>query len=350
MQRRSRLRHLIFPQYFAQAITAYEQIDFIFYNDPFCRHDLSLLIGSMLGLASNLTKRSASPQEYLMSRQTYLALPHVPAFIQWLAAELDSTTGFKHQYVDRRSGTQWSCTSLYDAFANYRWNHPGNTRLAFNAGNCAISNGQALSALRKDLQTVVSNDNRALAAALDVMKWGGVSAGNANWLKANKTGLANLLGSVKNAMDADHEDAPVLRSKQLRFNSGMTKVYSLLCANFVIYDSRVAAALGWLVVKYCQTHGISKVPDALCFPWAAAKEGAKTTLPKRRNPGVCTLEFKRLRSGTHHAHWNLRANWLLTAALTHPAAAASAFHNVPAPNDPLRALEAALFMIGYDLG
>jgi hypothetical protein len=285
-----------------------------------------------------------------MSRQTYLALPHVPAFIQWLAAELDSTTGFKHQYVDRRSRARWTCDSLHDAFINYRWNHPGNTRLTFSAGHCALSNGLALSTLRKDLQAVAGDDNRALAAALDVMKWGGVSAGNANWLNANKAGLASLLSVVKNAMDAGNLGAPVLQGKQLRFNSGMTKVYSLLCANFVIYDSRVAAALGWLVVKYCQAHGISKVPEALCFPWAAAKEGANSALPKRRNPGIRSLEFKRLRSGTHHAHWNLRANWLLTAVLAHPAAATSAFHTVVAPNDPLRAFEAALFMIGYDLG
>jgi hypothetical protein len=43
----------------------------------------------------------------------------------------------------------------------------------------------------------------------------------------------------------------VLRSKNLRLSSGMIKVYSLLCKDFIIYDSRVAAGLGWMVVKYC---------------------------------------------------------------------------------------------------
>jgi hypothetical protein len=285
-----------------------------------------------------------------MNRQTYLARPHVSQFTDWLAAELDSESRFAHEYVDRRSGEQWSCTSLFDAFTRYRWNHPGNSRLAFNPGNCSMSNGLALAALRKDLENIKGNDRRAVDASLDVMSWGGVSACNASWLKANKDGLADLLKTVQTSMDAGDELAPVLRSKQLRFNSGMTKVYSLLCKNFVIYDSRVAAALGWLVVKYCQSQGLLKVPEALCFPWAAAKEAPNATAPKCRNPGIGNLHFKGLRSGAHHALWNLRANWVLSAVLAHPAAKTSPFHSVASPHDPMRALEAALFMIGYDLG
>lgn len=285
-----------------------------------------------------------------MNRQTYLAHPHVSQFIDWLATELDSQWRFAHEYVDRRTGAQWSCNSLFDAFSHYRWNHPGNSRLGFNPGDCTMSNGLALAALRHDLKHIHGNDNRALDAALDVMSWGGVNAGNASWLKANKQGLAGLLETVQTAMDAGDELSPVLCSKHLRFNSGMTKVYSLLCKNFVIYDSRVAAALGWLIVKYCQSQGLSSVPQALCFPWAAAKEAPKAANPKRRNPGDGNLQFKGLRSGSHHALWNLRANWVLSAVLAHPAAKGSTFHSVAGPHDPLRALEAALFMIGYDLG
>ncbi|MBM3110467.1 hypothetical protein H8F21_19200 [Pseudomonas sp. P66] len=285
-----------------------------------------------------------------MNRQTYFALPHLTQFTDWLAAELDSQSRFKHEYVDRRSATQWSCNSLFDAFSKYRWNHPGNARLGFNPGSCSASNGLALAALRKDLQRINDDDARALEATLDVMRWGGVSAGNAKWLTVNKAGLANAIKVVQVAMDAGDERAPTLRAKQLRFNSGMTKVYSLLCKNFVIYDSRVAAALGWVVVKYCRAHNLPSVPQALSFPWAGAKEAANASAPKRRNPGIGNLQFKGLRSGSHHALWNLRANWLLTAVLAHPAAHDSPFHSVAAPYAPLRALEAALFMIGYDLG
>lgn len=56
-----------------------------------------------------------------------------------------------------------------------------------------------------------------------------------------------------------------------RFNAGITKVYSLVLEDFIIYDSRVAATLGWLVATFCRA-GAREVPDALRFPWMPAKE------------------------------------------------------------------------------
>lgn len=285
-----------------------------------------------------------------MKRQTYLAITHVAGFIDWLAAELESAVLFQHQYVDRRRNELWQCTGLFDAFQAYRWNHPGNERLGYPAGNTPHSNAVALEALRRDLLAAGSDDALNLQGALDVMAWGGVTARNGDWLKANEQGLAAALLGVKAALDAGDTETPLLRGKSLRFNSGMTKVYSLICDDFLIYDSRVAAALGWLVVKYCQAQQLERVPAELCFPWAAAKEGQNNLTPKLRNPGVGTLQFKRLRAGHHHARWNLRASWLLSAVLAHPAAAGSRFNMVEGPVTPLRALEAACFMIGYDLG
>ena len=36
-----------------------------------------------------------------------------------------------------------------------------------------------------------------------------------------------------------------------RCNAGITKVYTRVLKNFIIYDSRVAVALGWLVATFC---------------------------------------------------------------------------------------------------
>lgn len=285
-----------------------------------------------------------------MNSPAYLAMPHVSGFISWLASELDSESTFQHSYINRRSLEQWSCVSLFNAFELYRWNHPGNTRLNFKGGSCFHSNGLALAALCQDLADANHEDSLILRAAVDVMRWGGVTARNESWLCANELGLGRMVQEVQAAIDAGNTESLVLRSKALRFNSGMTKVYSLLCKDFIIYDSRVAAGLGWLVVKYCQAHNLFKVPEALCFPWAAAKESDTALVPKHRNPGIGGLKFKGLRSGHHHATWNMRASWVLGSVLTHPSAAGSRFHSVSTPNEPLRALEAALFMIGYDLG
>ena len=280
----------------------------------------------------------------------YAEMPHVQSFIDWLAMELHSKTLFNHEYLDRRSGAKWSCDSLFGAFKAYSWNFPGNARLGYNPGSSSQCNAKALDALRRDLIAAGSNDALMLRGAKDVMAWGGVTARNALWLTTNEAGLGRMIQDVKIALIQQNPDAPVLRSKSLRFNSGMTKIYSLLCPNFVIYDSRVAAALGMLVVKFCKAQGLTTVPESLCFPWAAAKEASNAGHPKRRNPSEGTLVFKRLRAGAHHALWNLRASWILSQVLAHEAAADSPFHAAGNPADALRRLEQSLFMWGYDLG
>ncbi|NLD00101.1 MAG: hypothetical protein GX673_04915 [Gammaproteobacteria bacterium] len=283
-------------------------------------------------------------------KSTYADLPQVAEFIEWLASELDSQELFRHAYIDRRSGAKWQCTSLFDAYQGYAWNHPGNQRLDFKKGNSVQSNVKALDALRHDLLAAGEDDERTLQAAVDVMAWGGVTAHNAQWFQTHRVGLAKKLNDVKKAFMNNDFSAPVLRSDDLRFNSGMTKVYSLMCPDFVIYDSRVAAALGMLVVKYCQAQGLTKIPESLCFPWAGAKEAVNSLSPKRRNPSTGSLKFQRLRAGSHHALWNMRCNWVLNQVLKHPLAAKSAFQSIAAPQQPVRAIEQALFMIGYDLG
>lgn len=280
----------------------------------------------------------------------YADLPQVAEFIQWLASELDSPELFKHAYIDRRSGEKWQCTSLFNAYQRYAWSHPGNKRLNFEKGHRVESNVKALNALQDDLLAAGEDDERMLQAAVDVMAWGGVTARNAQWLQTHRVGLAKRLNDAKTAFINNDFSAPVLRSADLRFNSGMTKIYSLMCPDFVIYDSRVAAALGMLVVKYCKAKGLAQVPDSLCFPWAGAKEAANSLNPKQRNPSTGSLKFQRLRAGSHHALWNMRCNWILSQVVKHPLAAHSLFQSVAAPVQPLRAIEQALFMIGYDLG
>lgn len=286
----------------------------------------------------------------MKTEQKYATLPHVTAFIDWLATELNSKTLFNHQYVDRRSGNTWSCDSLYGAYESYRWSFPGNSRLGYDSGTCSASNAKALEALRLDFIAAGTDDMLVLRAATDVMAWGGVTARNVQWLKANQVGLGRMIQGVKTALIQKDLHAPALRSKALRFNAGMTKVYSLICPDFLIYDSRVAAALGLLVVHYCKAKGLSHVPAALCFPWASAKESENASSPKRRNPSTGSLQFKRLRAGSHHAQWNMRANWVLSQVIAHDAASQSPFHRINAPANALRGLEQALFMMGYDLG
>lgn len=267
-------------------------------------------------------------------------------FVDWLAKSLSSTALFTHEYTDRRSGILWKCRGLQDACARYQWRHKG--ALGVPPGTDLTSNGAALNALSSALHSSINpaNDMAAFSAAADVMTWGGVQAGNIRWLSININNLAQTLTSTAAALTRGDLAEQILVSNDLRFNAGMTKVYSLLVNDFIIYDSRVAAALGWIVVKYCQEKQLSSVPSELAFPWAPSKEGPHAKSPKNRNPGRDGFSFPRLIAGAHHAEWNLKASWILAATLARaPANGFAASSAVPA----LRQLEAALFMIGYDL-
>jgi hypothetical protein len=287
-----------------------------------------------------------------MKKNDFLEKAIVKQFVEWMSAHLDSEM-FRHRYANRRRGNDWGGDSLSGAFAGYHWPHRGITRLGVPAGTSFESNAAALDALRRDLQAALSptpDDAAALAATCDVMRWGGVSNGNVSWLDANVDGLAKMLIEVRDALDAGDTGHPTLVEAGLRFNAGMTKVYSLICQDFIIYDSRVAAALGWAVVKFCRAQSLASVPAELAFAWAPAKEAPGANSPKLRNPATDGYVFPRLGSGTAHAQANLLASWLLADVLDHPNAARSRFALVEDRANRLRALEAALFMVGYDLG
>lgn len=270
----------------------------------------------------------------------------VQDFVDWLATHLHHTSLFAHQYTDRRSQCIRSFSSLDDACAKYHWPHQG--ALGTPAGVCLTSSDVTLTALGNALKSGLArkSDPCTLIAASGIMKWGGISAGNVRWLTNHSSGLSDLLELTAAAFSGNSLADPVLLDTHLRFNAGMTKVYSLLVNDFIIYDSRVAAALGWIVVKYCQYRQLATVPAELAFPWAPAKEGPTAKWRKNRNPAKGNLQFPGLTGAVQHAHWNLKASWILAEVLAN--AGAGAFTDA-GPIAPLRRLEAALFMIGYDL-
>lgn len=280
-----------------------------------------------------------------MNRSRYLAQRDVQQFIEWLVPNLTDDGNLSHCFVERRSGRQLQFAGLEDAFEQYRW--PSRGAFGIPAGETLADNDQVLRTLRDALRKALDRGDAqaTCSAACQVMVWGGVQNGNIRWLQENAESLADTLEAVTAALDAG-ELAGVLLDTQLRFNAGMTKVYSLLAKDLIIYDSRVAAALGWLVAKYCRAQALAAVPAPLAFPWAPAKEGLSAASPKNRNPAIGGLRFPRLQSGPMHAEWNLKASWVLVEALSRDRGSRFA---QPGPVDSLRRLEAALFMLGYDL-
>lgn len=284
-----------------------------------------------------------------MQKHAYLS-GIVEQFVGWLAEHLDSAE-FTHSYSNRRTNDQWTCNSIYHAYQQYDWQHPGIEKLGVAAGRTYVTNSRALAAMRDELNTAITSgdDLRTQVAAGCVMHWGGVSRGNVTWLIATQKGLAQLIGKTSVALDAGDIESVPRCSGVLRFNAGMTKIYSLICKDFIIYDSRVAAALGLAIVKFYRQIGHTELEERLMFPVPPHYEASTATNPKRRDPSEAELIFPALRAALPYVRWNIRANWLLNAVLDHPAAQSSRFLELASRSEQLRALEAALFMIGYDL-
>lgn len=276
-----------------------------------------------------------------MKKNAYLSHPATQAFVDWFAAEL-TKPNHPHSYQSAR-GRHYAFDGLDAAMQQYDWGFKFNDEQGkLWQGSSLAENQIALSHITHHLQDAVArqDDEATRIWSTAVMAWGGVMNGNAKWLADNKTGLSAHVATVKAILDLNDDAEHVLKPIQ-RFNAGMTKVYSLLCDRFIIYDSRVAAALAWFVTHWCRANNQETVPDLLAFPCLAAKEAVNAKLKKVRNPSWGSLSFPTLTGARLHAKWNLRASWILDASL------AKAKH--ASFGDNLRALEAALFMWGYDL-
>lgn len=280
-----------------------------------------------------------------MNKQDYLNDTHVKPFLVWMGQQLQASSRRGHGYA-RPGAAPLEFANLGAAFECYDW---GFSFQRLDGRRCAgrsfAENAAVLDDLQQRLRHAIAakDDAAACEAAVEVMRWGGVAPHNEAWLRANQDTLAGCLARVGAALALDDDAADL--GPGLRFNAGMTKVYSLLLDYFVIYDSRVAGALAWFVAAWAAEQGAQRIPDALRFPCMPAKEDAKAARRKLRNPWAGKAGFPTLGSRPYtHAKWNLRASWIVRALLE--ADPGTMFGAGAAAS---RKLEAALFMWGYDL-
>lgn len=170
--------------------------------------------------------------------------------------------------------------------------------------------------------------------------------GNAGWLEDYRLhgGIGKYLSQSFVLLNEAEDDEIGRAIKNLRSNAGLTKIYALGCDNFVIYDSRVAAALSWLISKWSRS--AKAVPEHLRFATMRAntsKKGGKqrtadeTAFPYFAPTGTQSAHVK-------HLKWNIRANWLLEQAISN-SKIAKANNSICS----IRDLEASLFVIGDNL-
>jgi len=287
-----------------------------------------------------------------MLKVNFLSNVQTQNFTGWLAG-LINNTHLDFRYEDGVYRT------LEEARSLYAW-PPKTTDINTPLGRKSLIRGASLSANTDLLDLLSAGLRNSLIRGFDsetadwiqaILIWGGVytktktGKGNAGWLDDYRLhgGLGDYLTrTVKILNDAENDDIGETISN-LRSNAGLTKIYSLCCNNFVIYDSRVAASLSWLISKYFQSTKL--VPEHLRFATMRAntskKKGKERTADEAVFPYFAASGLPP--SHVKHLRWNIRANWLLEDAVNKN----NAGNNCSLLT--IRDLEASLFVIGNNL-
>ena len=296
-----------------------------------------------------------------MKRSDYLNSPYVAGFAAYLSALCDGSVPLDHSYTislrpwakhlgeklanDRLLRLQ----TLHDALQMYFW--IAEEAEDADASEIATSelpessnyelNAKAIAALENQLRDALQRRSEidVLVASTKILDWGKVYRGSLSWLLRKYD--AGLLYSTINdgvALLVADDDDQIHRFDQndLRMDSGTTKIFAFGSnGRSIIYDDRVAAALGLLVVRYLEslpaTRRPGAVPEELQF-----MRGRRSD----RNPSTVQFRFpgREKGPGLVHARSNLRANWIINSVVEKLNGAWDS-----------RMIEAALFMIGYKI-
>jgi hypothetical protein len=139
--------------------------------------------------------------------------------------------------------------------------------------------------------------------------------------------------------------------KNIHMNAGFTKLYALLIDDFIIYDSRVGAALGLLGRLFAEEQGLISIPEVIAFSYGSGKTAVnKQPSINRRDPSNEKYTLENFGGDANRqTNDNIKASWLLKEIVD---TTMSRFATIPRDgilNERLTAIQAALFMIGYDV-
>ncbi|SIT51350.1 conserved hypothetical protein [Paraburkholderia piptadeniae] len=179
-----------------------------------------------------------------------------------------------------------------------------------------------------------------------IMGWGMGSAESYDeWARDQGERLVTLFMDGITALNSDSPDLSAF--ERAKMNAGFTKSFSHAADHSIMLDGRVGAALCLLVRQFLRRHpelGVNGVPEVLAFRWGEQRpRPGQPSVP--RNPSGEGFKFGRLSSAGSRrwAELNIRANWILRAARDQAGA------KWCRGRYGLRHIEAALFMLGYQI-
>ena len=253
-------------------------------------------------------------------------------FLEWAAHFTSGNWQLTH--ISSTSFRQNEVVSLYSAHGQYRWNNEN-----FKAAAKRLDGFQQRirRAMREGHESPAARAE-FLEAAKDVIKWGGKPLPRLT--DPLKCRALEELGKCSRKLDPKTATMEGLSGFKY-MGAGFSKIYSLMLADFPIYDSRVACALTSLIVLFCEDTARAKVPPMLDLgvPLDETKH--------ERNPSREPYVIRNIRPRSQesfHARSNVKAAWLLRNLATKTPGQFEAVSG----DRRVRAIEAGLFMLGYE--
>ena len=192
---------------------------------------------------------------------------------------------------------------------------------------------------------VLNNKNskaeELLIVCITIFDWGGVTASNlTRVLEMYKSkDLKNYIQFCKDIVDTDSLLIDSEKNQKLLWSAGWTKVYSAMNPKFLIYDSRVAAYLIYLLDKFhdwakLDSDSKSKINSVTSYLFAMNSSNGR----KRKLESYIDFKKSQPQNSLNAFNGNLVASWIVQLLCEKV---------FPCNNE--RQLERAFFMLGFDL-
>ncbi|WP_258808288.1 hypothetical protein [Pseudidiomarina sp. CB1] len=298
-------------------------------------------------------------KEKTISKTNYLSNSVVSEFIEYLYLVVTDKETLNLTFSVPKQNKEYPSDYWIDnpqRIVNYRVFNDALTEY-FWAKESLEENKERLDIISAQLNDAISasSDEAFFKAVDDCLLWGAgyrksasLYRNNIAWLESNFPTRAGVLSYFLETLEALLAEQVQLHAMPslFRMNSGYTKVFALMSpSQFIIYDSRVAAGLGLLFIKFLHKRPIHSTELSNALGLRFLRQGVPARDPNVIfNIGMKAIYPSAANSSLHHAESNVRANWLLQAVEE------LVKRKGTKPEMDLRKMEAGLFMLGAQVG
>ena len=273
-----------------------------------------------------------------MNYNQFINLEDVKNFIEWLPKYIKKISYL--EYYHKKDKRTYKFNSFEDMCYNYTWNKEGYQDTIRTTRNFS-----------SELKKAINQKDSGLACKISkqILEWGGTTRGNNLPYLENMVQKDLLIETYKNILlrfgdletiNLSTEDNFI---KKLKNNSGYVKIYCFLLNNgLVIYDSRVAASIGYFIKIWHEKNNFNSLPQILKIHQMPGRMNSKGKFLHKRKYQI----FSYCSRDEHFTIDSIKTAWIMLKVLKDNK---NLFSKSGLLNNRMIDFQMALFIMGYDL-